>query len=213
MDIIYCEQGTPEWYQARLGRVTASKIADVMAQGRSGKPSATRKNYLAQLVAERLTGNLSESFKSADMEWGTQHEAEARKLYEFYKDVDVKQVGIVYHPTIKMFGASVDGFVGEDGLVEFKCPKTATHIDTLLGKTILGTYKKQMNGQKACTGRAWCDFVSYDPRLPAEMSLHIERVYRDPKAIVETEEAVVEFLNDVDEMESSLREKFMQEAA
>jgi putative phage-type endonuclease len=206
------EQRSPEWFAHRTGRVTASKIADVMAQTKSG-PGAARKNYLADLVAERLTGERRDGFSNAAMQWGTDQEPNARAAYEFLHDATVQEVGFIDHFHLTMAGCSPDGLVGEKGMVEIKCPNTATHIDTLLGGNIEGKYIKQMQFQMACAGRDWCDFVSYDPRLPAEMQLFVKRVERDALTIAEIERAVGEFLAEVDETVSALRARYMQEAA
>lgn len=189
-------QGSPEWFAARLGCVTASRIADLLAKTKSGW-GASRANYAAELVAERLTGASTEGFKNAAMQWGTDHEAEARSAYAWLRDADVSEVGFVRHPNIGDAGASPDGLVNDDGLVEIKCPSTATHIETLLGQAVPGKYGLQMHWQMACAGRAWCDFVSYDPRLPDEMRCFIKRVHRDDALIADVEKEVVIFLNEV----------------
>lgn len=204
-------QKSPEWFAHRLGRVTASKIADVMAQTKSG-PGAARKNYMAALVAERLTGEAPDGFSNAAMQWGTDQEPDARAAYEFVTDASVSEVGFIDHPTIEMAGCSPDGLVGDLGMVEIKCPNTATHIETLLTGAIDGKYLKQMQFQLACADRQWCDFVSYDPRLPGEMQLFVKRVQRDGGAISEIEAAVSSFLVDLDEMVGALRSKFMEAA-
>jgi putative phage-type endonuclease len=205
-------QRSEEWFAHRLGRVTASRIADVMAQTRTG-PGAARKNYAAELVAERLTGTAREGFSNAAMQWGTDMEPQARSAYEFMTDPTVQEVGFIDHPTIAMAGCSPDGLVGEDGMVEIKCPNTATHIDTLLTGKIDAKYLKQMQFQMACAGRYWCDFVSFDPRLPAEMQLWVHRLYRDTDAQAEIEKAVSDFLEGLDATVSDLRARYMQEAA
>ncbi len=190
------EQRTPEWHAARLGKVTASKVGDVLARTKTGW-GASRANYAAQLVAERLTGKPTEGFSNAAMQWGTDHESEARDAYCFHHDATVEEVGFVDHPTIPMTGASPDGLVGADGLVEIKCPNTATHIETLLGQSVPGKYVAQMQWQMACTGRQWCDFVSYDPRLPEAMRLFVARIHRDDAAIAQMEADVIAFLAEV----------------
>ena len=189
-------QGTPEWHALRLGKVTASRVADVIAKTKSG-PSASRAKYAGELIAERLTGTTGERFTNAAMAWGTGQEPAARKTYEFYRDTDVEQVAFVLHPTIGDSGASPDGLVDVDGLVEIKCPETHTHIETLLGQAVPAKYVTQMQWQMACTGRAWCDFVSYDPRLPEPMRFFCKRVMRDDALIAELEREVVAFLNEV----------------
>ena len=189
-------QGTPEWHEARLGKVTASRIADLMAKTKSGV-AASRGNYEAQLIAERMTGTFEEGFKSAAMERGNEVEAEARAFYEFLHNVTVEEVGFVDHPTIAMSGASPDGLVGEEGLFECKCPNTKTHIETLLGGSIKGVYLKQMQWQMACTERLWCDFVSYDPRMPESLQMFVQRVERDDNVITEIQQEVGHFLDDL----------------
>jgi len=191
------DQQSEEWFAARLGKVTASRVADVIARTKTG-PSASRANYMAELVAERLTGTRGESFTNAAMQWGADQEPEARLAYEFRTDAVVDLIGFVEHPSILMSGASPDGLIGSDGLVEIKCPNTATHIETLLTGVIPGKYETQMLWQMACTGRAWCDFTSFDPRLPEEMRLFVKRFDRDDKRIAEMEEQVREFLFELD---------------
>jgi putative phage-type endonuclease len=209
------EQGTAEWLQERCGKVTASRIADLMAKTKTGW-GASRANYAAQLIAERLTGCVAASFTNAAMIHGTETEPEARRAYEFFVDRDVQQVGFAPHPTIPMAGASPDGLVGDDGLLELKCPNTATHIDTLLSATIPDKYVKQMQFQMACTGRQWCDFASYDNRLPERMRLFVKRVDRDAEAIAEIEREVTAFLAEIDETVGKLRQQYepqLEEAA
>lgn len=205
-------QQSEEWFAARLGKVTASRVADVIARTKSG-PSASRANYMAELVAERLTGARGETFTNAAMQWGTDNEAEARMAYEFRTDATVEQVGFILHPTIDMAGASPDGLVLTDGLVEIKCPNTATHIETLLTGSIPGKYETQMLWQMACTGRSWCDFASFDPRLPEEMRLFVKRFDRDDKRIAEMEEQVREFLFELDTTVRRLSERYSLRAA
>jgi putative phage-type endonuclease len=183
---------------ARLGKVGASMVADVTARTKSGW-GASRANLAARLVAERLTGNLTETFTNDAMRWGTEQEAAAREMYAFAHDREVSQVGLVIHPTIEMSVASPDGLIGDDGLVEIKAPLTATHIETLLRGTADSRYVKQMQWQMACTGRQWCDWVSYDPRMPGEMQMFVCRVTRCDDAIADLEKQVSEFLAEVDD--------------
>ena len=207
------DQGSAEWFAARLGKATGSMIADIMARTKSG-PSASRANYAAQLIAERLTGTPAESFTNAAMQWGTETEGQARDAYRMERLCEVTEIGFADHPTIPMSGASPDGLVDDDGLVEIKCPNTATHIDTLLTKAVPGKYVKQMMWQMACTGRAWCDFASFDPRLPEEMQLLVVRLHRDDAMIAEIEAEVVAFLAEVETTVTALRERYtMKEAA
>ena len=163
------EQGTPEWFAQRLGKVTASRVADVIAKTKTGY-STSRENYMAQLVCERLTGTVAESFTNAAMAHGTETEPLARAAYESKADVLVDEVAMISHPTIENAGASPDGLVGDDGLVEIKCPNTATHIDTLLTQTVPGKYITLMQWQMATTGRKWCDFVSFEDRKSTRLN-------------------------------------------
>jgi putative phage-type endonuclease len=190
-------QGSLEWVQARLGKVTASRVADVIAKTKTGW-GASRKNYMAELIAERLTGQPGDTYTNAAMQWGLDTEPQARAAYEFFRDATVEEVGFVEHPTIPMTGASPDGLVGENGLVEIKCPNTATHIDTLLSETIPAKYVTQMQFQMACVGRKWCDYVSFDPRMPEHLRLFVKRVEHDDAKVKELEAAVLEFLAELD---------------
>jgi putative phage-type endonuclease len=195
-------QGTEEWKAARAGHVTASRICDVMATIKSGKgESASRRNYKAEIVVEQLTGTPTpDGYTNAAMQWGNDQEPFARAAYELKNDVMVDQIGFVYHPTILCAGASPDGLVGDDGLVEIKCPNTATHLAYLLANEPPADYFSQMQWQMACTGRLWCDFVSYDPRVPANLQLFVKRLYRDQEFIDRAEKEVVAFLDEVSEM-------------
>lgn len=198
------EQGSEEWFASRLGKVTASRVADIVAKTKSGY-STSRANYMAQLVVERLTGVKFETFTNAAMEWGTQTEPLARSAYEAKNDVMVDETGLVDHPSIAMSGASPDGLVGDDGLIEIKCPNTATHIDTVLSGEADKRYICQMQWQLAVTGRKWCDFVSYDPRMPDNLKLFVKRVERDDELIKELEAEVVKFLQELDEKVDKLK--------
>ena len=204
------EQYSPEWFAERAGKATASRIADIVAKTRNGW-GASRKNYMAELVAERLTGQPAESYTNAAMQWGIDTEPDARAAYEFYTGNEVKLVGFVPHPKILNSGASPDGLVSKSGLTEIKCPNTATHIDTLLGAAIPDKYIVQMQWQMACTGRNYCDFVSFDPRMPEELRLFVERMERDNERIKELEEHVEAFLAEVSEKVVKLQE--MQDAS
>lgn len=197
-------QGTDAWLAVRVGKATASRIADVIARTKTGW-GASRANYAAELVAERLTGTPAEKFTNAAMAWGTEKEPDARAAYEFYTGETVELVGFVNHPKIRDAGASPDGRVGERGLVEIKCPNTATHIETLLGQAVPSKYVTQMQWQMACDGRAWCDFVSFDPRLPESMSMFVRRVERDDDMIAMLEKEVATFLREVDDTVAKLR--------
>ena len=192
------EQRTEEWFAARCGKVTASRVADIIAKTKTGY-SASRENYLAQLVCERMTGKPAESYSNAAMQWGTDQEPFAKAAYEAAKDVLVEEVGFAIHPTIKDAGASPDGLVGEFGLVEIKCPNTATHIQTLLDQKVPEKYIVQMQWQMACTGRQWCDFASFDPRMEEGLQLFIKRVEYHPLYVAELEKEVINFLMDVED--------------
>lgn len=200
-------QGTPEWFAARCGRVTASRVADVIAKTKTGY-SASRANYAAELIAERLTGVTAPSFTNAAMQWGTDQEPVARQAYAERNGLVVHEVGFVDHPEIAMTGASPDGLVGDDGLVEIKCPNTATHLETLLGGGVPAKYITQMQWQMACTGRDWCDFVSFDPRLPGAMSLFQERIHRNVSMILDLETEVAAFIREIDEKVERLRDLY-----
>lgn len=200
-------QGSDEWLKARCGLVTASRISDVMAKTKTGE-SASRKNYRAQLVAERISGRPTESFTSAAMQWGTDNEPFARAAYELLRNVDVDEVGLVPHPEIVMSGASPDGLVGDDGLIEIKCPNTATHIDYAITGKAPSDYQYQMLWQMECTGRQWCDFASYDPRMPDGMKLFVTRIQRDEEKIAEIKIEVIKFLAEVEAQIAQLREIF-----
>lgn len=198
------EQGTDGWFAQRRGLVTASKIADVVARTKTGW-GASRKTYMAQLIAERLSGEVAESYSSAAMQWGTDHEPDAVAAYAFLTGHEIREVGFVQHPEIKESGASPDRLVNDDGLVEVKCPMTHTHIDTLLGASIDKRYRLQMQWQMRCTDRQWCDFASYDPRLPGRLSIHIQHVKRDDKLIAELESDVREFLAEMNDKIEKLK--------
>jgi len=191
-------QGSPEWFAIRAGKVTASRMADLTATTRNGY-GASRANYMAQLIAERLTGVPQDSYTNAAMQWGTEQEPLARAAYSFHRDAEVTEVGFILHPKIAESGASPDGTVGDVGLVEIKCPNTATHIDTLLSGSVPEKYVKQMQWQMACADRAWCDFASFDPRMPERLRLFVKRIERDDKMIADLEAEVVKFLAELNE--------------
>lgn len=208
-------QGTPEWKAARCGSLGASQIAEALAKARSGPGwGVGRANVMAALIAERLTGQPSETYVSGPMQWGTDTEAQAREAYCFKTDAEIETVGLVRHPAITGAHASPDGLVNADGLVEIKCPNTATHLDTLLGASVPGKYVMQAQWQMACTGRLWCDLVSFDPRLPAEMQLWLRRIERDDGEIARLEAEVRTFLAELDAKLGRLRNQFgLREAA
>lgn len=200
------EQRSPEWFAARLGKVTASKVADVIAKTKTGY-STSRENYMAQLVCERMTGTQAEGFSSTAMQWGTDQEPLARAAYESAMNVLVDETGFVIHPTISEAGASPDGLVGNDGLIEIKCPNTSTHIDTLLSEKVPTKYITQMMWQMACTKRQWCDFVSFDPRMPDGLQLFIKRVEYHDSIVKGLESEVQEFLEELETKIVKLNER------
>ena len=192
------EQRTDEWFAIRLGKVTASRVSDVLATTKTGY-STSRKNYMMELMVERLTNAKQESYTNAYMQHGIDNEPIARAAYEQINGAFVHEVGFVDHERIGMFGCSPDGLVGNDGLLEIKCPNTAQHVDTILYGFPL-RYKSQVQTQMACTNRNWCDFVSFDPRMPVGKRLIRIRVERDHKYISDIEREVVEFLNELDDL-------------
>lgn len=205
------EQRTDEWFEARLGKVTASRIADVCARTKTGY-GASRGYYMDDLRIERITGRPAGSFFNAAMKWGIEQEAQARELYELMRLIDVTEVGLVDHPEIPMAAASPDGLVGDDGLIEIKCPNSNTHAQFIEDQKIPGKYMKQMQWQMECTGREWCDYVSYDPRFSPEFdhenpfvpllssgTLAIVRVERDADLLEEIKREVKCFLKELDE--------------
>ncbi|UOF80912.1 exonuclease [Caudoviricetes sp.] len=198
MKIVDFPQGSQEWLASRAGMVTASRIADVIAKGKGAAESAVRRDYRAQIVAEILTGKpQDDGFTNAAMQWGTETEPFARAAYEALYGVMVDQCGLVLHPTIERGAASPDGLV-VDGLVEIKCPKTATHLEYLMAGTAPAKYQPQMLWQMACTEREFCDFISFDPRLPQDLQMIVVRFERDDKRIKEIEAEVIKFLAEVD---------------
>lgn len=207
MKIIDFPQSSQEWLNARAGKVTASRVADVMAKIKSGE-AAARRDYKAQIVAEILTGQPQENgFINAEMQFGIDTEPLARAAYEAAEGVLVDQVGLVIHPTIDRAAASPDGFVGDDGLTEIKCPKIATHLTYLLDGVVPSKYQPQMLWQMACCERQWCDFVSFRPDLPERLQLFKVRFPRDDKRILEMTAEVGVFLNEVDELLDKLKER------
>ncbi|QZN96404.1 lambda exonuclease family protein [Symbiopectobacterium purcellii] len=192
------EQRTDEWFAARCGNVTASRLSDVMAKTKSGY-SASRQNYMAELICQRLTGKLESGFANAAMQRGTDLEPIAREMYLLNQfDAEVTEVGFIPHPGIVGFGASPDGLVGNDGLIEIKCPNTWTHLETIKTGKPKNQYLLQMHGQMMCTGRKWCDFVSYDDRLPPDLAYYQLRIHQDDKLVAAIEEALTQFLAELE---------------
>ncbi len=199
MKIIDAPQGSPEWFAARAGKVTASRISDVLAKGRAGAPSATRAAYMGELIAETLTGQPANAFQgNADTERGIELEPAARAAYEVTRSTMVMPVGLVIHPRIERSGASPDGLAG-DGLLEIKCPRIHVHLSYLLAGEPPAAYVPQMAWQAACTERPWVDFVSYCPAMPDDLRLFVVRYEPSMAYLKEIEGAVVEFLAELDE--------------
>lgn len=199
------EQRTDDWFAARLGKVTASSLHKVLARTKTGY-GADRANYLTQLVLERVTNSKAEGYINAEMQWGIDQEPFARAAYEAHTGVLVDEVGFMPHPTIEMSGASPDGLVGDSGMVEIKCPSSKTALECWLSDDpVESKYFAQMQWQMACAGRAWCDYVVFDPRMPQKAQLFIHRVNRDNEWLATTEKEVVKFLAEVDAKVAALR--------
>lgn len=198
------EQRSAEWYAARLGNVTASRIADVVATTRNGY-GAAREGYMMELLAERLTGVSQEHYVNEAMLWGIEQEDFARAAYEADTGILMQEVGYIPHPEIPRTGASPDGLVGDHGLVEIKCPTTKTHLRFILDGVIEPDYEKQMCWQLECTGRKWCDFVSYDPRLPENVRMIKCRYIPEPQYLDYLRDEVRKFLAELDELEARVR--------
>ena len=197
---INIEQGSDEWKMARLGHVTASNMADVMSKGKGSGEAIGRYKYKVRLVAERLTQTAAESFSNAAMEWGVEQEQFACIEYESATNQFVDKTGFWLHPEIKFLGVSPDRLVGAEGLIEVKCPNTTTHLGYLFEGKIPTDYYKQIQCQLWVTGRQWCDFVSYDPRLPKRNQLLIVRTERDESLIKEMEAETLKFLDEVESL-------------
>ena len=198
------DQRTDDWYAARCGKATASRFKDAIAALKSGAPAQAQRDYLTELVVERLTQQPIQRFQNAAMTWGTEQEPAARAAYERVTGTSVEETGFIAHD-ILLAGCSPDGLVDWDGLVEIKCPwNTAVHIETLLNG-MPDEHMPQVQGQMWITGRQWCDFVSYDPRMPAELQLHVQRINRDPAYVADLERRVTEFLAEVGAQVEALR--------
>jgi len=197
------EQRSEEWFQARLGKVTASRVADVLAKIKSGE-SASRRNYKIQLVSERLTGERQETYINQAMQDGIDREQFARDRY-VQQFGEVEEVGFVKHPTLEA-GASPDGMVGDDGIIEIKCPMGSTHTETLMTQDIPSKYIPQVQFQLLVTGRKWCDFVSYNPMFPEHLQVFVKRIEADPVYQKELESEVKKFLEEVDDVINKLKE-------
>ncbi len=199
-------QGSAEWLAARAGCLTASAIADMIAKTKTGE-AASRATLRARLVAERLTGVPQDTFSNGAMQWGNEQEPFARAAYEIQSGNLVDQIGLVMHPNIPYAGASPDGLIDDCGLVEIKCPNTATHIEYLLSGIPPNKYQPQMLWQMECTGRQWCDFVSFDPRMPERLQLFVVRFERDEDRLDALRKDAIAFLAEVDALILQLTKK------
>ena len=200
------EQGTPEWHQIRLGKVSASRMAELLAKTKTGAFAASRAKYMAQLLCERMTGEPTEFFTSQAMQRGVDVEPVARAAYEAENLTSVEQVAWVEHPTIPFSGCSPDGLVGEHGLIEIKCKEIHNHLDSILNDRIDPDHQTQMMWQMACTGRKWCDYVCFDDRAPEGLQLFIKRLERNDELIQKMEDEVRTFLKDLESMIQKLNE-------
>lgn len=212
-------QRSPEWLTYRAGKVTASGICDLMRTLKDGSSSQSRAAYMGQIVRDRFALRADPNYvpprgySNAAMQWGNDTEPMARSAYCMLADIDIVEVGFVDHPRIALAGCSPDGLIGNDGLLEIKCPETHTHIATLINREISSEYIVQMQWQMACTGREWNDFVSYDPRLPPRLSMYKQRVFRDDAAIAKYEAAVIDFQAAVEELMERLDRLYPEDTA
>jgi putative phage-type endonuclease len=201
----FAPQGSPEWHAQRAGKLTASRFHEAVTKTKNGEWGASRANYRAEIVvARKSNGWLHKRFVSDAMRWGTETQPQAQAVYEIRTGLEIAECGFIDHPGLAGSGASPDGLIGEDGMVEFKCPNTATHFDMILGGPIKHAYVLQMQWQMACTGRAWCDFVSFDPRVEERLRLHVRRHTRDDGMIERMGSMAVTFLAEVDDMIAQL---------
>jgi hypothetical protein len=200
IQIIDCDQGTPEWYAARLGIPTASEFSTVMAKGKDGGKSVTRKTYMLKLAGEILTGEPMESYSNQHMERGKEQEAEARDMYAFMSDADPTQVGFVRNGDK---GCSPDSLIGADGGLEIKTALPHIQVERLLKGDLPSEHRHQVQGSMWVTDRQWWDFVSYCPRLP----LLIVRVPRDDGFIATLAGAVKEFNSELASVVDAIRSR------
>lgn len=207
MSYIDVEQGSAAWMQERMGCATGSRIRDALALLKNGQPSQKRMDYAVEMLAERLTGSTAEHYVSREMEWGSAYEKQAVAAYELRTGLETDKCGIFRHDLIEHFAASPDRLIGEDGLLEVKCPKTSTHIAWMLADVIPEEHTLQLTAELACSNRAWVDFVSYDPRLPLRHQLFIKRMHAENSVIALMLDAVSQFLGEVDALEASLNER------
>jgi putative phage-type endonuclease len=207
MRVIPCEQGTAQWLEVRRGRITASRIVDVLNQLKRGGEGADRRNYRIELISERLSGRSEPHYVSPEMDWGSEYEPFARSAYEIAQEVIVDTAGFILHPTFDFAGSSPDGLVGDDGLIEIKCPKTTTHTEWLMAGQVPEEHQEQMLWNMVCCERQWCDFISFDPRMPDGLKIFIVRMERDDARILDIEHEVQRFQDEVEHYASDLRKK------
>jgi putative phage-type endonuclease len=198
-------QGSASWFQKRVGALTGSRIYEACAKSKKGEYYASRENLLYEKLIERLTGQAAQHFVSDAMQWGSMYEGEARAVYETQKGTLVTECAYFPHPSIAHSGASPDGLVGEDGVIEIKCPTTGVHLETILSGAIPEKHTYQMAWEIESSGRKWCDFVSYDPRLPGNLSFFCMRYTPEPEFLEYLRAEVVKFLAELDELEASVR--------
>lgn len=217
MRVIECEQGSAQWLDARCGKITASRICDLMKvltkaskNGKAGDAAAPRLAYSIDLIAERLSGRSEDHYVSPEMEWGSHFEDQARTAYELERSVMAEKVGFILHPTLDFAGASPDSLIGNDGGIEIKCPKTTTHIKWILAGEVPEEHQEQCLWNMACAESTWWDFVSYDPRLPDGLKLFIVRMNRDSERIAEIEAEVIRFNAAVEDMVTELRKRIVE---
>lgn len=201
MRAITCQQKTAEWLTLRSGRISASRLGDVIAKPKRGTEElARRRDYRMELLCERLTGRAAEHYVSRDMDHGVENEPYARAAYEISESVMVDEIGMAIHPTMDFASASPDGLVGDDGCIEIKCPRTATHLEWKMAGVVPEEHIPQMMWVMACCERKWADFISFDPRLPQRLRFFLARLHRDEKRIAEMEYEVMQFNSEVEEM-------------
>lgn len=205
------EQRTEEWFDARCGKLTGSRFSDVMNVLKGGAPGANRRNLVTLLAVERLTRKTVDTFQNDAMRRGTELEPEARAAFEAYTGELVEVVGFIQHPVIEYVGVSPDGLLGNDGMVEFKCPASMSkHLDSLVSDDHAKEYRWQLQGQMWVAHRKWIKAVSYDPRFPEHLRLAICHVERDEKAIAELAQECEKANREIEQVLTQLQ---MKEAA
>lgn len=213
MRTVICQQGTAEWLDVKRGKISASRIAEVLDFLKKGGEGASRRNYRQELIAERLTGRSEDHYVSPEMAWGSEFEPIARSAYEIATGEMVDTVGFILHTGFDFAGASPDGLVGNDGGIEIKCPKTTTHLKWLQVGTVPEEHQAQCLWNMACAERQWWDFLSFDPRLPEGLRSFIVRMERDERRIGEIEDQVALFHEEVEAACSALRTRVVQAPA